>query len=58
MKKIALALSVIAGLILIGLINRENAKLNTEAIEALPAETTELNIPLTREELEARRQGN
>jgi hypothetical protein len=41
---------VIVIIIVIGLINRENAKINREAIENLPPSSTESNRPQTFEE--------
>jgi hypothetical protein len=55
MKKVLIIIALIAGLILIGLIQRENARLNTEAIEQLPETATDTNVPRTRAELEAER---
>jgi hypothetical protein len=53
MKKLVIIVVVVGAIILIGLINRENARQNTEAIEALPEASTENNVPRTRAELEA-----
>ena len=56
MKKLVILAVVIGALILIVLINRENAKINTEAIEALPDSSGRANIPFTAAELEAMQQ--
>ena len=56
MKTKLVVIALVAGLIIIGLINRENATRNTEAIEALPEPSTENNIPLTAEELRAQQE--
>lgn len=55
MKKVFLLIAVVIAIGLAVQINRENAKVNTEAIESLPQQNSNQGVPMTREEIEAMR---